>query len=200
MSRLVSAVVLLALVALAVGCVTVGDAAPELPLLQDPTPMPDRSDCGEIQGTVFRSNDERSWYEENCNQWPPVSVPQSPARTSGSRPASSEPSECAAIRGKPYESNDQRRWYLDNCMGNQNRSSNPNPSQPQQGDRTNCDEIRGTPYRSGSEREWYRNNCPSVPSGGSGPDRTDCNEIRGTSYRSAPEREWFQRNCPPGQR
>jgi hypothetical protein len=190
------------LVALALGAifslacaVELGDASTALPVDEEAETPANRTDCAEILGTAFRSQEERQWYEENCNQWPPVSVPQTPAQTA--QRAAPEPPECAGIRGRPYQSDEQRRWYLSNCQGQQQGGSQA-PPPPGQGDRSNCDEIRGTPYRSNGERDWFRQNCPSTPSGGTGPDRTDCNQIRGTSYRSAAERDWFLKNCPAG--
>jgi hypothetical protein len=202
-TRLGGLVALTVLGLFSLACVVeLGDATPALPSDDKAAPRENRTDCGEIQGTAFRSQDERQWYEENCNQWPPVSVPQTPAQRAERAPP--EPPECAGMRGRPYQSDEQRRWYLANCQGQQQGGGQgqppPPPGQsqppPSQGDRTNCDQIRGTPYRSNAERDWFLKNCPAVPSGGAGPDRTDCNAIRGTSYRSPAERDWFLKNCP----
>ncbi len=44
------------------------------------TPLADRSDCGEIQGTDYRSPQEREWYLGNClaTPAPTVAPPQTP--------------------------------------------------------------------------------------------------------------------------
>jgi hypothetical protein len=185
-------------------------------------PQVDRTDCGEIFGSAFRSNNERIWFEQNCSRWPPVPVPQ-PGPPGASAAAAPEPPECAAVRGRPYQSDVQRTWFLANCQqGGQAPAAAaaapppppsgqpapappppPPPAQPapalQASDRTSCDEIRGTAYRSDAERLWYVRNCSgttgTTTTTSAGPDRTNCNEIRGTEYRSDAERNWYARNC-----
>jgi hypothetical protein len=189
---------------LCAGCVKLGESS-ELPLAAvEPTAVPpDRTDCGEILGTAFRSDNERQWFMDNCSKWPLVKVPDEPDTSTATTP--SEPPECAQIRGKPYESAQQRNFYLQNCNQNQpNQPANSN-TQAQQPtpvpatngpDRTDCNAIRGTPYRSNNERSWFQQNCGNTaPPVTTGPDRTDCNQIRGTAYRSPAERDWYNANC-----
>jgi hypothetical protein len=172
-------------------------------------PQFDRTDCGAILGSAYRSNNERRWFEENCSRWPLVPVPQSgpPGAPGAPAAAAQEPPECAAVRGRPYQSDAQRTWFLTTCqLGQALASAVPPPPPPgqlapalQAGDRTNCDEIRGTVYRSDAERVWFVRNCGGTTgasaTAAAGPDRTNCNEIRGTEYRSDAERDWYARNC-----
>lgn len=201
---------LLAAASLAAGaCLKVtGETSPYA--AKQPEVKPDRTDCGEVLGTAFRSDSERRWFAENCSVWPPVAVPQTgppPVRSAIQEPG------CAAMRGRPYQSEAERQWFLTNCQGQAvvaaapaaSQGGQPPPAPPvQAGDRANCDEIRGTAYRSNAERSWYVRGClgPTVSAAPSGPDRTSCDQIRGTEYRSTTEREWFIRNCqnpPPAQ-
>lgn len=72
-----------------------------------PTPMPqpvvpvaqpeNRSDCNAIRGTPYRSDEERSWYLENCV-------------------SSTNRADCNRIRGTRYLSLVERNWYLANCL------------------------------------------------------------------------------------
>ena len=64
-----------------------------------PTPIADdgnRTDCGAIKGTAYRSDEERSWYLANC-----VATPNR--------------ADCDKIRGTKYLSNTERNWYLATC-------------------------------------------------------------------------------------
>jgi hypothetical protein len=158
--------------------------APQPPLSHvAPMPTEDRSNCGEIYGTAFRSEAERAWFIANCSSWPLVRVADAPPG----------PPPGAPVNGQQQP----------------NRSGQAlSPVAP--GDRGSCDEIRGTAYRSTTERTWYLANCGGQPStpvqvpgsaqlqAGAPPlpgDRTSCNEIRGTAYRSASERNWYLANC-----
>jgi hypothetical protein len=166
-------------------------------------PAEDRSNCDEILGTAFRSDDERRWYSENCSSWSAAVgyVPEPSTRApSGPTPAEREQVDpgpegrtCNQIRGTLYRSSAERDWYLRSCRAN----ATPQPSATAGPDRTNCDEIRGTPYRSANEQRWYQQNCPAAPQqiATPGPDRNNCDQIRGTPYRSANEQRWYQQNC-----
>jgi hypothetical protein len=74
---------------LCAGCVKLGESS-ELPLAAvEPTAVPpDRTDCGEILGTAFRSDNERQWFMDNCSKWPLVKVPNDAERAAGVRPDS----------------------------------------------------------------------------------------------------------------
>lgn len=168
-----------------VSCTTVPGVQPDD---HGPTPVPppaaDRADCGEILGSVFRSESEREWFTANCSTWPqreevrglpPVHLQTgagaatAPAPPTPTAPPRNEPVECGQQRGRAYSSAEQRQWFLANCLGNtpanpQPAPANPPPPQPSastQGgpDRTDCRAIIGTPYRSNAERDWYRANC-----------------------------------------
>jgi hypothetical protein len=129
--RVFVCLVQLALLA-AIGCVTVPnlDAGPTAtPVLQD------RTDCGEILGTAFRSSAERDWFTENCSAWardtlgPVVTA----ASANGGQPAptttpTSEDVRCAQMRGKPYENADARAWFLANCTPSGARTNAGGPS------------------------------------------------------------------------
>ena len=56
-----------------------------------------RADCGAIRGTAYRSDQERSWYLENCVK-------------------SQNRADCDKIRGTPYLSQTERNWYLTTCV------------------------------------------------------------------------------------
>jgi hypothetical protein len=177
--------------------------AADNPLLQEPTREPDRTNCDEIYGTAYRSDEERRWFSENCSEWakavgdlPLTPEEQAPQQTGAREPSSPPPDgrDCNQIRGTPYRSNAERDWYRANCG-----PGGPTAQQVSSGsDRTDCNEIRGTPYRSDNEQRWYQENCgPGRQQTTAGPDRADCNEIRGTAYRSDNERRWYQENCRP---
>jgi hypothetical protein len=160
--------------ALATGCITVSefDADPE------PTPMPpDRTDCGEIFGSAFRSQSERDWFVANCSAWEqatlgaiepaPPAAPGAPTGAPAQAPAAPaqpppptpvENPTCAQMRGQPYANAADRAWFLANCTG-----AGAQPSFDTGPDRFSCDEIRGTRYRSGNERNWYLQNCRAGP-------------------------------------
>jgi hypothetical protein len=130
--RVFVCLVQLALLA-AIGCVTVPnlDAGPTAtPVLQD------RTDCGEILGTAFRSSAERDWFTEHGSAWardtlgPVVTA----ASANGGQPAptttpTSEDVRCAQMRGKPYENADARAWFLANCtpLGARTNAGGPSP-------------------------------------------------------------------------
>jgi|SRR5581483_593516 len=129
--------------------------------------LPDRTDCGQIFGTAYRSDNERRWFSENCSTWSQsigdVPEPDAPAATpTPSRTTAPGPDgrSCDQVRGTPYRSDAERAWYRANCMG----SASPQPAGGP--DRTDCNEIRGTPYRSDAERAWYQANCLSQPTPG----------------------------------
>jgi hypothetical protein len=186
---------------LVAGCVKSGSAQLQVDLLEaENADTPDRADCAEIYGTAFRSETERTWFEENCSRWPLVDVPETrpstppPANNSARNrdeasptPQAGDRQNCDEIRGTRYRSAAERSWYQENCGANQQQSSGP--------DRTNCNEIRGTTYRSHAERAWFQANCGAGSSPSGGPDRTSCSAIRGTTYRSDAERAWYQANC-----
>ena len=159
---------------LAAACVGVT----EFEAIPEPTPMPpDRTDCGEVLGSAFRSQGERDWFVANCSAWeqatlgaiepappaapvaptgapaqPPAAQAQPPAPPAGENP------RCAQMRGQPYANAADRAWFLANCTGTAAQPSfDPGP------DRFSCDEIRGTRYRSGNERNWYLQNCRFGP-------------------------------------
>jgi hypothetical protein len=129
--RIFVGLVQLALLA-AIGCMSV----PNLDAGPTPTPvLQDRTDCGEILGTAFRSSAERDWFTENCSAWArdtlgPV-VAAAPAN--GGQPAAtatptSEEARCAQMRGKPYENPEARAWFLANCEASGARTTAGGPS------------------------------------------------------------------------
>src|SRR5688572_9280749 len=96
---------------LATACVGVSefDAVPE------PTPVPaDRSDCGEVLGSAFRSQGERDWFVANCSAWEhstlgaiepappaapvaPTEAPAQPSQVQQPAPAAGENPRCAGM-------------------------------------------------------------------------------------------------------
>ena len=135
-----------------------------------PAPPPDRTDCGQILDSVFRSDNERTWFADNCSSWPEredtrVTAAQASLQA-GTRPPEPtprrEPQECATVRGQPYASSEQRAWFLANCLGSP-PADTARPPQPQPGApdqvRGDCRAIFGTPYLSLAERDWFRANC-----------------------------------------
>lgn len=154
-------------VAFATGCISVSEfnADPE------PTPMPpDRTDCGEVFGSAFRSQHERDWFVANCSAWEQATLgaiepapPAAPGAPTGApaqppTPPAGENPRCAQMRGQPYANAADRTWFLANCTGaGAQPAFDPGP------DRFSCDEIRGTRYRSGNERNWYLQNCRAGP-------------------------------------
>ena len=85
-----------------------------------------RQDCNAIMGTVFRSGEERTWFEENCSRWPaplgaPVSMPPEPPQSqpvpSRAPVVSGERPECAALRSRPGLPEPERLWFQANCSG-----------------------------------------------------------------------------------
>ena len=139
-------------------CVKTGSAQPHTGLLDaDEGEAGNRTDCEEMYGTAFRSDEERAWFNGHCARWPLVNVPE--YRSAPASANASLPQECNEMRGRPYSSDEQRRWYLANCLDDNEGDSSTAGSQVQSGDRTNCDEILGTPYRSTAERAWYLINC-----------------------------------------
>ena len=155
-----------------VACVKVS----EFEVLPSPTPqLPDRTDCGEILDSVFRSESERAWFDENCSEWsratlgvvqaaPPAApvapteapvAPPAPAQNQ-SPPQRAEDPRCTQMRGQPYNSAADRAWFLSNCLGAASTQTSAFDTGP---DRINCDEIRGTNYRSANERNWFLQNC-----------------------------------------
>ena len=143
-----------------------------------------RSDCTQILGTPFRSDEERTWFEQNCSKWPLVDSPNAAA-------AVQQPPECASMRGKPYTSTDQRQWYLANCSGATKTQDNSTARSSSGSQFTTPGTLQANPLsqfsNSGSDQ-------PPTTSGGDA-DRTDCGAIQGTAYRSAGERAWFMTNC-----
>jgi hypothetical protein len=119
-SRMRLPLLLLLLTALAFGCSSY--QPPKVENARQPRETGMRQDCNTIMGTVFHSNDERVWFEQNCSRWPAVpGIPQT-SRSSqsiqgGSAVIQAEPPECIAQRGKPYSSDAQRPWFLAHCLG-----------------------------------------------------------------------------------
>ena len=134
---------------------------------------PDRTDCNQIYGTAYRSDNERKWFNDNCSAWSqnvglvpdPAGGPAASAAPAGQPQNNPGPGpdgrDCNAIRGTPYRSPAERDWYLANCQNQNQPGANPNiaPTPSAGPDRTDCNAIRGTPYRSDSERNWYLANC-----------------------------------------
>jgi hypothetical protein len=82
-SQLRFLVLLTAIGLLASACVSIPSIKPDLPPASEPAPLVDRISCDQIFGTAFRSEQERSWFLENCSQWgsidmSPVQTPQKP--------------------------------------------------------------------------------------------------------------------------
>jgi hypothetical protein len=195
---------------LAGGCV----AIPTLSVQTTTTPEPesDRTDCGAILGTAFRSSEEQAWFWQNCSAWSqttlgpvsvePASQPQAapmPAGTPTTQPgptpvarqlSQADLARCNGMRGRPYANTADRDWFLQNCV---------QVEQARPGEPAECAQIRGRPYQSEEQRRWFLQNCtgPSAPADPDpgGPDRQNCDQIRGTPYRSETERDWFRQNC-----
>jgi hypothetical protein len=70
------------------------------------TSGPDRTDCNAIRGTAYRSNNERTWYQQHCG----TSVQSAPLVTTGP-----DRTDCNAIRGTAYRSPAEQSWYNANC-------------------------------------------------------------------------------------
>ena len=161
---------------LATACVGVT----EFNAVPEPTPIPpDRTECGEVFGSAFRSQGERDWFVANCSAWEhatlgaiepappaapvaptgaPAQPPPAPVPPAVDAPAPGENPRCAQMRGQPYANAADRAWFLANCTGAATQPSfDPGP------ERFNCDEIRGTRYRSVNERNWYLQNCRLGP-------------------------------------
>jgi hypothetical protein len=100
---------------------------------QQPGGGPDRSNCDEIRGTSYRSNNERAWFLTNCQQTN-ANTPQQALQSQERLQQTSvgpDRGDCNAIRGTAYRSNTERAWYLTNCpqqpevqQGNRNNGSN----------------------------------------------------------------------------
>jgi len=87
---------LLALLVLLLAACTDDDAtgAPDRSSIPIPVAGVIRQDCETIaRSDYFLSEDEKTWYEQNCHRF-----------------------DCAAIRGTEYRSANERNWYLENCL------------------------------------------------------------------------------------
>jgi hypothetical protein len=138
-----------------------GPATPRSQRSQNAEGLPDRTNCDEVYGTAYRSENERAWFSENCSAWSRAvgdlplasSLPEAALRDAAPGPGPAG-RDCAQVRGRPYASNEERTWYLANCQGTrQQAQASTGP------DRTDCNQVRGTPYRSDNERRWYQQHC-----------------------------------------
>jgi len=188
--RVLMALALQAMLLTATACV----AIPELEHVPSPTPdLADRSDCGEILGSAFRSDNEQAWFTDNCSDWAHTTVGRLPDPTPVAQPAGNQ----AAGQGGA-DPGDQSRGSQVAQAGNQPDQNNQNSNQNTQSDedtRKRCDEQRGRPYASAADRDWYLKNCQNLPATTLSPDVRDCDQIRGQNYASEEQRQWFLANC-----
>lgn len=183
------------------GCATVST------LDHQPTATPqlsDRSDCGEILGTAFRSEDERSWFTENCSAWADTTLGEVKLETSSqsSRSSrsddnrdSSEDEDDRRDRDDDESDDDDRDRRNDSDDDGGRDRRDRDDEDEDDGDSTDrrCDELRGRPYESRSQRSWFLENClqqEAVPG-----EPSQCAEIRGRPYESRSQRAWFLENC-----
>ncbi|HEX5370331.1 MAG TPA: hypothetical protein VFY10_13025 [Dehalococcoidia bacterium] len=159
---------------LAVGCL----APSNYQQIPPPTPTaPDRTDCGQILGTAFRSEAEEAWFSTNCSAWEPqtlgrvadASGSSPPAAASASPTAATQPEagigpsgpnaqRCDQLRGQPYSSSDDHAWFLANCL------ATPASSQPSDAPGLEaCDQLGGTIGLTQAELAWFRANCNQAP-------------------------------------
>lgn len=73
---------------------------------------PDRTDCNQIRGTPYRSDNERLWYFSNC-------FGRNNSQQSTNQGSTLNRANCGAIAGTPYLSDTERQWYLANCQNQQ---------------------------------------------------------------------------------
>src|SRR4051794_18981988 len=139
----------------------------------------DRSDCGAILGTAFRSQGEQSWYAANCSHWPLTKFDTASAVSDG----------CAAMQGKPYANDDARKWYQQNCSPAGlpgSATANPTGAAPL---------APAPPPNPNGAPPPNPNSAPPAPPADTVPapvqqpaqayvaqDRYDCSAIRGTAY------------------
>jgi hypothetical protein len=154
-----------------------------------PTP-PDRTDCGEILGSAFRSEAEQAWFRDNCSKWADGTLglienvqqqPFSETQTDESRTAE-QPTTQAHPTGT--------------AIAIETPTPPPQPTSTVQfaDDAQRCDAIRGQPNVSAVDRDWYLAQCRGTSTPTATP-TYDCNQIRGRPYTSAEEREWYLANC-----
>jgi hypothetical protein len=167
------------------GCIAVS----ELEHVPTPTPQPpDRTDCGEILGSAFRSDSERQWFTQNCSAWAettlgPVEVPVESASPAREARADAPPGD-----SRPDQANGR---------GNVEQQPADAQQQPPANNSDRCNQMRGRPYDNPADREWYLQNClnlsavaQTVP--GQPP---QCAEMRGRPYESEAQRQWYLQNC-----
>jgi hypothetical protein len=178
-----------ALIALALPVMLLATAAcVEVPELEHgaPTPTPDhsdRTDCGQILGSAFRSDAEQQWFTENCSDWAATTVGRLPDPTPIAQAAGQGGADPAGQGGAQVAQD-----------GQQNPNSQPQ-TQASDETRKRCDAQRGRPYASDADRDWYLKNCLNLPATTLSPDVRDCNQIRGQNYASEEQRQWFLANC-----
>jgi hypothetical protein len=180
--RALMALVLPAIFLAATACVEVPQLDYAVP---SPTPdTSDRTDCGQILGSAFRSDNEQLWFTENCSDWAATTVGRLPDPT----PVGQQGSATAGQGGADPQSPGGAQVSQNGNQQNQQTQSNEDT-------RKRCDEQRGRPYASAADRDWYLKNCLNLPATTLSPDVRDCNQIRGQNYASEEQRQWFLANC-----
>ena len=142
---------------------------------------PDRTDCGQILGTAFRSEAEEAWFATNCSSWAPatlgrvdeasgaggpppaqpgLNVPPSPtvAVPAGSVSQSgvdANAQRCVQLKDKAYTSADERVWFLANCLATPTAGTQPADGPGPEA----CDQLGGTSGLSPAELAWFLANC-----------------------------------------
>jgi hypothetical protein len=205
--RALSILVLQAVALAATGCLAVSN----LDHIATPTPTPpDRTDCGEILGTAFRSNAEQAWFMANCSKWAETTLgevtpaPRAPETTADPRPSAQPdtPTPQPVLTGRLTPSTP-----TPSSSDGQRRTSRPTQTASTPATRS-CDALRGRPYTRPGDRQWFLENCQPTPATDSsprgqspgtaapvGPKGRTCGQIYGTRYWSRSEHEWFRQNC-----
>ena len=173
-------------VLLMAGCVAVArlDHVPTT----TPTP-PDRTTCGEILGTAFRSDSEQAWFVQNCSAWNETTLGTvtAPPAAGSPTPAPGSPGPQTSPQAQGREEDTQRP------SGTPTPTPTPTQQRQLQGE-DRCAAQRGRPYQSDEDREWYRQNCLGGTPTALAESR-DCDQIRGRPYASEAQRRWFLANC-----
>jgi hypothetical protein len=176
--RVLPALALLAMTFIATGCLAVS------PLDHSLTPTPvieDRSDCGQILGTAFRSDAEQAWFTGNCSAWAGTTVGRLP-----------DPTPVGGAVNPDSGGQQQRGADGDRAGSGGRDGAQVNAQNTDNSER--CSQLRGRPYENAADRQWYLANCQNQPQTVAA-DVRDCNQIRGRPYASEEQRIWFLANC-----
>jgi hypothetical protein len=74
--------------------------APAQPTTVPPTPLPDRTSCDAIRGTDYRSEAERTWFQQNCSAPTTASASTTTGTTATTNPAPAPAGPVAATPGQ----------------------------------------------------------------------------------------------------